>query len=94
MKVDRVSALRDLAHHEVDLRFAGPVPVSEFTAIPGVSDVVASDGQVHLRMAGDLGPLVEVAARLHVIDLASREPTLEETFLAQYGSEAPREAEA
>ncbi len=93
VKVDRVAALRDLAHHEVELRVPGPVPAAEFAAIPGVTDVVAADGQMHLRMAGDLGPLVEVAVRHHVIDLASREPTLEETFLAQYGPEAAREAE-
>ena len=87
VRVDRVAALRELAHHQVDLRFGQPVPASEFQAIPGVSDVVTEDGHVHLRMAGDLGPLVVVAARHGVIDLASREPTLEETFLAQFGPE-------
>jgi ABC-2 type transport system ATP-binding protein len=93
VKVDRVAALRDLAHHEVDLRFPGPVSPDEFAAIPGVSDVVASDGHLHLRMAGDLGPLIAAAARHHVVDLTSREPTLEETFLAQYGPEVARDAE-
>jgi ABC-2 type transport system ATP-binding protein len=93
VKVDRVSALRDLAHHEVDLRFSGPVPVTDFESIPGVSEVAASDGHIHLRMAGDLGPLVAVAARHGVIDLASREPTLEETFLAQYGPQVISEVD-
>jgi ABC-2 type transport system ATP-binding protein len=93
VKVDLVRALRDLAHHEVDLRFPGPVPASEFARIPGVSDVTATDGEVHLRVAGDLGPVVAVAARHHVVDLASREPTLEETFLAQYGPDAAPGAE-
>ena len=31
-KVDRVEALRDLAHHQVELRFAGDVPVGAFAA--------------------------------------------------------------
>ena len=31
----RVEALRDLAHHQVELRFAGPVPAAEFEALPG-----------------------------------------------------------
>jgi ABC-2 type transport system ATP-binding protein len=92
VKVDRVAALRDLAHHEVDLRFPGPVPAAALAAIPGVSEVVATDGQVHLRIAGDLGPLIAAAARHHVIDLTSREPTLEETFLAQYGPEVAGKA--
>ena len=88
VRVDAVAALRDLAHHEVDLKFPAPVPLAEFQAIPGVADLVAEDGRLHLRMAGDLGPLVAVAARHGVVDLASREPTLEETFLAQFGPDA------
>ena len=37
VRVDRVEALRDMAHHQVELRFAGAVPVGEFEALPGVS---------------------------------------------------------
>ena len=93
VKVGAVGTLRDLAHHQVDLRFHGPVPLEEFREIPGATDVVGDGGLVHLRMAGDLGPLVAVAARHHVVDLASREPTLEETFLAQFGPEAVPDVE-
>jgi ABC-2 type transport system ATP-binding protein len=93
VKVDRIDALRDLAHHEVDLRFPEAVSPAEFADIPGVSDVVATDGRLHLRVAGDLGPLIAAAAGHHVIDLTSREPTLEETFLAQYGPEASGKVE-
>ena len=40
VKVDRTDALRDLAHHEVELRFAdGAVPADAFASLPGVSDV-------------------------------------------------------
>ena len=34
VKVGSVESLRDLAHHQVELRFAGPVPASEFQALP------------------------------------------------------------
>src|SRR2546423_14263327 len=37
VKVDRVDAFRDLAHHQVELRFAGAVPAAEFERVPGVS---------------------------------------------------------
>ena len=37
VKVDRVEALRDLAHHQVELRFVDTVPAGEFEALPGVS---------------------------------------------------------
>ncbi|HXQ95338.1 MAG TPA: ABC transporter ATP-binding protein [Candidatus Acidoferrales bacterium] len=88
VKLDTVEGLRDLAHHQVELRFAGPVPEAEFTALPGVSDVVLDDHVLRLRVAGAITPVVRAAARYELLDFVSREPSLEETFLAQYGREA------
>jgi len=87
-KVDRVETLRDLAHHQVELRFAGDVPAAEFAAIPGVSELVAEDHILRMRVNGPITPIVHAAARHEVIDFVSREPTLEETFLAEYGPQA------
>jgi ABC-2 type transport system ATP-binding protein len=87
-QVDRVDALRDLAHHQVELRFAGPVPASAFASLPGVSDLVADDHVLRMRVAGAITPVVQAAARYDLLDFVSREPSLEETFLAQYGREA------
>jgi len=94
VKVDRVEALRDLAHHQVELQFAGPVPASEFESIPGVSEVSAHDHVLHMRVSGPIAPVVRAASRYELVDFVSREPTLEETFLAQYGRGAPAPAEA
>jgi ABC-2 type transport system ATP-binding protein len=88
VRVDSVEGLRDLAHHQVELRFAGKPPVAEFKKIKGVSDVVVEDHILRLRVLGSITPVVQAAARLGVIDFLSREPSLEETFLAQYGREA------
>jgi ABC-type multidrug transport system, ATPase component len=88
VKVDRVDALRDLAHHQVELRFTGPVPAAEFEALPGVSEVVADDHVLRMRVSGPITPVVRAAARYELLDFVSREPTLEETFLAQYGRQA------
>jgi ABC-2 type transport system ATP-binding protein len=85
VRVDRVDALRDLAHHQVELRFAGPVPVEEFQQIPGVTDVAADDHILRMRVFGPIAPVVTAAARYDLVDFVSREPSLEETFLAQYG---------
>jgi ABC-2 type transport system ATP-binding protein len=86
--VDRVEALRDLAHHQVELRFAGPVPAGEFSSLPGVSDVVADADVVRMKVTGPLAEVVHAAARHDLVDFSSREPGLEESFLAQYGREA------
>jgi ABC-2 type transport system ATP-binding protein len=87
-KVDTVDALRDLAHHEVELRFAGEVPARVFEALPGVSDVAIDDHVLRLRVSGAITPVVQAAARYELLDFVSREPSLEDTFLAQYGRQA------
>jgi ABC-2 type transport system ATP-binding protein len=86
--VDRVDALRDLAAHQVELRFTGPVPAAEFEKIPGVTNVVAEDHVLRMHVAGPIAPVVKAAARFDLADFVSREPSLEETFLAQYGRES------
>ena len=89
----RVEDLRDLAHHQVELRFSGAVPAAEFKALPGVSDVVADEHTLHMRVSGAITPVVRAAARYELLDFVSREPSLEETFLAEYGTQ-PQPAEA
>ena len=91
-RVDRTEALRDLAHHQVELIFTNEVPLEEFSALPGVSDVVASDHTLHLRVSGSITPVVRAAARYDLADFVSREPSLEETFLAEYGKGATEAA--
>jgi ABC-2 type transport system ATP-binding protein len=88
VKVGTVDDLRDLAHHQVELRFAGEVPAAEFEALPGVSAVTVDDHVLRMRVAGAITPVVQAAARYELLDFISREPSLEETFLAQYGREA------
>ncbi|HJW22655.1 MAG TPA: ABC transporter ATP-binding protein [Candidatus Limnocylindrales bacterium] len=85
VKVDSVEGLRDLAHHQVELRFSGPVPEAAFQQLPGVSDVRADDHVLRMRVSGPITPVVRAAAQYELLDFVSREPTLEETFLAQYG---------
>jgi ABC-2 type transport system ATP-binding protein len=91
-KVDRVEALRDLAHHQVELRFTGDVPTAAFAAIPGVSDVTTEGQTLKMRVSGPITPVVREAARYELIDFVSREPSLEETFLAEYGRDAGQAA--
>ena len=88
VRTGRVDTLRDLAHHQVELRFADTVPAAEFTALPGVSDVVVEDHRLRLRVAGPMTPVVQAAARHELLDFLSSEPSLEATFLAEYGREA------
>jgi ABC-2 type transport system ATP-binding protein len=95
IKVGSVDGLRDLAHHEVELRFidTDTVPAEAFAGLPGVSDIKVVDHTLRMRVSGPITPVVQAAARYELLDFVSREPTLEETFLAQYGQQ-PAEATA
>jgi len=72
----------------VELRFAGEVPAAAFAALPGVSDLVVDDHVLRMRVAGAITPVVQAAAGYELLDFVSREPSLEDTFLAQYGRQA------
>ncbi|HEX6868463.1 MAG TPA: ABC transporter ATP-binding protein [Candidatus Limnocylindrales bacterium] len=84
-RVGRVEELRDLAHHQVEIVFVGDVPEPAFASLPGVSDVVVDGQTMHLRVSGSIAPVIRAAAEYELADFVSREPSLEETFLAEYG---------
>jgi ABC-2 type transport system ATP-binding protein len=84
VRVDRVESLRDLSVHRVEMRFAGAVPAAKFAAITGVSNVVTEDHSLRLDVRGPIAPVVKAAAAFELVDFTSREPSLEEVFLAEY----------
>jgi ABC-2 type transport system ATP-binding protein len=69
----------------VELIFAAEVPEAAFASLPGVSDVRVEDHTLRLRVSGPIAPIVRAAAVYDLVDFVSREPSLEETFLAEYG---------
>jgi len=85
VQVDTVEALRRMAVHHVELRFVQAVPVASFEGLEGVSDLVAEGDLLRMQVEGPIGPVIEVAGRHQLVDVVSREPNLEDVFLAQYG---------
>jgi len=85
VQVDRIEAIRELAFHHVELTFGSPVAPVLFEALPGVSDVAARGDVVTMRVSGPIGAVVTIAAQHGIVDVVSREPNLEDVFLAQYG---------
>ncbi len=73
VKVDSVEGLRDLAHHQVELRFTGPVPTADFEAPAGrlrrLGRRTTSSG---CASAAPITPVVRAAAQLRAARL--REP--------------------
>jgi ABC-2 type transport system ATP-binding protein len=97
VRLDAVSALRDLRHHEVEITFAGPAPVDAFKALPGVAlaESANSGSVARLTVQGDLGDVLRVAVERGAVNLTTHEPSLEDIFLRYYdGSQSTQVAPA
>jgi ABC-2 type transport system ATP-binding protein len=86
VQVDSIEAIRRLAFHHVELMFGAPVSSGIFSSIDGVSDVETVDNTIRMRVAGPIGAVLAAAAPHGIVDVVSREPNLEDVFLAQYGA--------
>ena len=86
VQVDSIEAIRRLAFHHVELTFAAPIASGIFTSLDGVSDVEVDGAVIRMRVAGPIGAVLAAAAPHGILDVVSREPNLEDVFLAQYGS--------
>ena len=82
--VDDVSALRHHAGQQVELTFAAPVPPAEFEDLPGVEDVVVTDGRLTCLLRGEPDALLKAAARHHVLAWSAQMRELEDLFLDHY----------
>src|SRR5262245_50723927 len=85
VQVDRIEEIRRLAFHHVEISFAQPVAAAVFESLDGVSEVVAEAEHVTMRVNGPIGAVIAAAAPHGLVDVVSREPNLEDVFLAQYG---------
>ncbi len=88
VQVDRIEAIRQLAFHHVELTFRDPVSAEIFAGLDGVSQVEAEGTSIRMRVNGPVGAVMAAAAPHGLVDVVSREPNLEDVFLAQYGQEA------
>jgi ABC-2 type transport system ATP-binding protein len=82
--VEKVESLGRRAVRSVEIHFADPVEATDFTGLPGVTQVEISGPVLRCTVDGRLDPLIKAAANYEVIDLLSNEPDLEETFLSYY----------
>ena len=84
--VEDIDDLKGKALKLVEVRLATPAPAGAFDRVPGVREAVAFGDRVRITMAGPIDPLVKALASHEVLDLQSREPSLEEVFLTFYAT--------
>ena len=85
-----IATLTGLKTHHLELSFAGPAPRAEFAQIDGVEQLEqtpGTQGQEILRFVvrpDAVEQVVKTAARYHIVNFVSHEPSLEEIFLNYY----------
>ena len=82
--------MRHLSSLNVEADLTGPPPALD--RIAGVTNVVIDGNHVSCRVAGPIEPLLRALTEAGIDRLTSREPSLEELFLAHYGGGAPADA--
>ena len=68
----------------VELTFAARPPA--LSKVAGVDEVAVDGNRVSCRVTGPIQPLLDALAGHQVVEMLSREPSLEELFLAHYGA--------
>jgi ABC-2 type transport system ATP-binding protein len=84
-----LAQMRHLSALTVEATLDGPVP--DLSRIPGVSSIEVTGRTVRCQVRGSVEPLLRVLTSAGVHELLSREPSLEELFLAHYGAGPDRE---
>jgi ABC-2 type transport system ATP-binding protein len=84
-EVGTLEQLRHLSALQVEAELDGAVP--DLSRIPGVRAVEVDGNRVRCQVTGPTEELLRVLAPAGVRRLLSREPSLEELFLAHYGAE-------
>jgi ABC-2 type transport system ATP-binding protein len=82
--VGTLAEMRHLSALSVEAVFDAAPP--DLSRVPGVQAVRVDGNRVRCQVQGSVEPLLQVLAAAGVHELLSREPSLEELFLAHYGT--------
>src|SRR5438477_12041449 len=77
VKIDHVSALKDIHQHDVEISFAGPSSVEWFKNVAGVAKVAqgADERTLQLVVQGDLAEIIRIAGEHHATNIDTHEPS-------------------
>jgi ABC-2 type transport system ATP-binding protein len=84
-EIGTLAEMRHLSALSIDATFDTTPP--DLSRVPGVNAVEVDGHRVRCQVVGSVEPLLGVLAASGVHQLLSREPSLEELFLARYGEE-------
>ena len=82
--VETIDALKSRAARRLEIHFAGPVDKSIFASLPGIRELKIDNNILSCSIIGSLDTLIKTAARYEVVNVISRETSLEDVFLTYY----------
>ncbi len=84
LRVGSLEELRDVRAHRVEVILRRPTDVGELARLPGVSEPRVAGERVECTVHGEVGPLLMWLCAHDVVELDSRELSLEEVFLSAF----------
>jgi len=90
VEMGTLAEMRHLSALSVEATFDGAPP--DLSTVPGVSSIEVAGRVVRCQVHGPIEPLLKALAAAGVQEMLSREPSLEELFLAHYGASPERAA--
>ena len=84
LEIGTLAEMRHLSALSIEATFDQSPP--DVSHVAGVSEVHVEDRTLHCQVSGSIQPLLSVLAAAGVRDMLSTRPSLEELFLAHYGT--------
>ena len=84
--VEDIETLKSRRVRSLEIEFGEAVAAGDFEGLSGVRNMSVSDGFLRCDIEGSLAQLFRAAGRYEIVNVTTREPSLEEAFLAYYGA--------
>jgi ABC-2 type transport system ATP-binding protein len=92
IELGTLAEMRHLSALQVEVEVEGAAP--DLSAVPGVGVLQVDGDRIRCQVTGPIEPLLGALVGVRVRHLVSKEPSLEELFLAHYGPDEPAKGSA
>jgi ABC-2 type transport system ATP-binding protein len=82
--VERIEDMKARALRYIEVQFEDQAPLDAINSIKEVKDLLADGNTLRFAVEGSMDSVIKAISQYHVVNLVSREPDLEEMFMAYY----------
>jgi ABC-2 type transport system ATP-binding protein len=90
VRVGTLEQLRGMRVHQISAVLKGTLLAADVEALPGVGDVRIEDHRLTCSVRGPVSPLLQALVDAQVVEVDSRELSLEEVFISEYETAVAR----